>query len=894
MLLFRLTLFEGWTFVGDSDRLNTALNVRLFEVDALRTRGSIPAWSEQQFMGSGILALHWILPIFTPVPYLLALLPPTATFHALTVLSAVLLALALGAAYWALGAYSRSPIARGVGALLYGLGAYTIHKLAQLDLAFLALVLPPVLLLLVRETRRETGARTFLGIAACWAALVLFTVLQEIAYVALFFGTYALYRSARLRDPWPMLIAGAAFGCGVAIGLPRVLTVGADFSQASRTTMNIQTFPVEAVRFFGDGLLGRYQGEQRGLLRGTINMHEGVQLLGSALGALATLAVGLLARSWVVRLWAVALAVVLSVALAAFAPTFYSFGFDRAAFPSREIRAFVANAVLFGLPLWLASRWLARRAFGGAAVMAAASSGGTPASSGGTPASSTAVPSATSANELTPAAVADAPFFIGFVALALAAILIPEARTVLYYGFLKVDFLHSRISVAMTLPLAALATIFLDRFLSPRGERKAARWLVGGLVLGLGLWLVREAAAEAAVARFGEILETRPRLVRLEAIRVVTSLLVLLAAVVLLVGRTRPTALTLTGGVLAAWIAGEALVSADVKLSGPHTREQAVPFVSLNYMNAPPGALRPPTQAQRAAVRERLDVDAYRTILIQDRKEFPALVEPHVAAMWDLRLVEGYSTGLPRRLGALPWDESMGDRHHLDIQTFHALPWRLLAALNVKYAVAVDRSLWYNPAPGGADPPLDPAGLRVMENPYPVSPRAFFAARVSPAGSEARFPGDDGVRPPPADPFVDDPAAHSVAEGLPDERAYPTAGTLAATFDGDRVAVRVDPSPEPRFLVLNEMYHPAWRATIDGRPAEIYPTNLVMRGLVVPADATTIELRYTPFLASPAGLGMVAAGIVATLLGWLALRRWATRPDGPARSNRAGRAAMLY
>src|SRR4051812_9244019 len=46
LLMFRLSLFEGWTFVGDSDRLNTALNIRLFETDAIRARGSVPTWSD--------------------------------------------------------------------------------------------------------------------------------------------------------------------------------------------------------------------------------------------------------------------------------------------------------------------------------------------------------------------------------------------------------------------------------------------------------------------------------------------------------------------------------------------------------------------------------------------------------------------------------------------------------------------------------------------------------------------------------------------------------------------------------------------------------------------------------------------------------------------------------
>src|SRR6185295_16754327 len=115
VVLFRLSLFEGWTFVGDSDRLNTVLSVRLFETDGLRTRGSISAWTEQQFMGYSMTGQHWMLPGFTPVPYLLALLPASQMFTALTDFAVLLLTLAMVAAYVALRPYSHGPIPAAAG-----------------------------------------------------------------------------------------------------------------------------------------------------------------------------------------------------------------------------------------------------------------------------------------------------------------------------------------------------------------------------------------------------------------------------------------------------------------------------------------------------------------------------------------------------------------------------------------------------------------------------------------------------------------------------------------------------------------------------------------------------------------------------------------------------------
>lgn len=866
LILFRLSLFEGWTFVGDSDRLNTDLNVRLFEVDAIHARGSVPTWSDDQFMGYSAVGFHWLLTAFTPVPYILALLPESQIYYALAVLAAGLLALAIGAAYWALGAYTSDPISRAAGALLYGLASYTVHKLTQLDVAFLALVAAPVLLRLVRETRRENAVRSLVLLLACWASLVLFTVLQELAYIGLFTGAYALFRSIRTRSVWPTLILALAVICGTAIGLPRVLTVAQESPLVARTTNNIENEPSEALRYFGDGLVGRYPREQR-LVRGNaINLHEGVQLLHSALAALAVIVAAVLARSWVVRLWGVGLVSVLSVVAITWGEDYYAFLWKQPGgyLVSLQFLVVLVNAIVIGAPLLLLGWWLARRS-----ARAAERS----------PRGFWLGPLADS----TPAAVEDTPFFMGFVVLGLAGILIPEAHNVLYYAFGRMDLMHARLSVAMTLPLAALAAIFVGRFLgqlrSAPLTARTVRWLLAGVVVGVVLWVLREAVAQWFVVATGEVVnELRPRrLLTSEAVRVGTSLLVLLVAAVALIRNARPERLWLAGTALAVFMGIETVAAADFKLNGPQTTTQTTPFDSLNYMMTPPGLFNVPTPEQRAIVRDKVQADRYRVVLQQDVDRFSAHVEPHLSTFWQLRLVEGYSTGLPKRLAALPWPKSAYSSHHLDLDATHVMPWKLLAALNVKYVVQVDRSLWYNPAPGSQQKPISAGRLDVQENPYPVTPRAFFAADVTPGGESPAFPGDNGVRPAAEDPYVDDPAVHSVAEGLVAERQFSTNGRIDPTFDGDRVLVHVDPASTDRFLVLNEMYHPSWSAWVDGQPTRIYPTNLVMRGILVPAGATTVELRYIPFIASPYGVATLVGAFALSIITWFGLR-WALSP----------------
>jgi len=60
--------------------------------------------------------------------------------------------------------------------------------------------------------------------------------------------------------------------------------------------------------------------------------------------------------------------------------------------------------------------------------------------------------------------------------------------------------------------------------------------------------------------------------------------------------------------------------------------------------------------------------------------------------------------------------------------------------------------------------------------------------------------------------------------------------------------MRIEPRPEPRFLVLNELYHPRWRAYAAGREIPVHAVNVVMRGVAVPSDVSEIEFRFVPLL----------------------------------------------
>jgi hypothetical protein len=95
------------------------------------------------------------------------------------------------------------------------------------------------------------------------------------------------------------------------------------------------------------------------------------------------------------------------------------------------------------------------------------------------------------------------------------------------------------------------------------------------------------------------------------------------------------------------------------------------------------------------------------------------------------------------------------------------------------------------------------------------------------------------------------------------EPFQPAAGQVLGVSEGwNRVKLNVR-STGRGFLVMSITGHKYWSATLDGRPAPLVPTNVAFQGLIVPAGAHSIEMRYR----NP----LVAAGAAITFLTLLAL-----------------------
>ncbi len=76
----------------------------------------------------------------------------------------------------------------------------------------------------------------------------------------------------------------------------------------------------------------------------------------------------------------------------------------------------------------------------------------------------------------------------------------------------------------------------------------------------------------------------------------------------------------------------------------------------------------------------------------------------------------------------------------------------------------------------------------------------------------------------------------------------------------------------PGLLVLSEVFERDWRASIDGAPTRIYPTNGALRGVYLPDGEHRVEFVYDPVVVKTAVV-ISGVGVVGWLASWLIGRR---------------------
>ncbi len=242
-----------------------------------------------------------------------------------------------------------------------------------------------------------------------------------------------------------------------------------------------------------------------------------------------------------------------------------------------------------------------------------------------------------------------------------------------------------------------------------------------------------------------------------------------------------------------------------------------------------------------------------------------ALLQPSSNLLFGLETPDGYANLVPRHYEAV-WGSEKKPGVGIPSGTMDGESWRLrpelltaLRLFNVRYVLAVQ--------------PLAPDRLRlVARSPEGVGihevedflPRAFVVGEARIAGS------DDEVleawKRPDFDPsrtaFVDDPSVR-----LPSEARSSRSVRIVAR-ENERMVVEAR-LEAPGLLVVSEGYYPGWRATVDGEAAPIVRTNVMMRGVVLPAGRHEVRFEFRS--------GAIRAGFALSVLGLVVLALAARR-----------------
>ena len=466
-------------------------------------------------------------------------------------------------------------------------------------------------------------------------------------------------------------------------------------------------------------------------------------------------------------------------------------------------------------------------------------------------------------------------FYLWFMLFTIGVALIEPVNYLVHFLFLKIEFVHARILVVGLLPLVVYVARFLDE-LAPAGlaelskrERRLA--CLASVIIAVATVLMIELIATATDGYWNLPKLWAMNLSQPATIRVALSGL---AVVLLIVALRRSAQLPVRAGAiyyaLCLALAMQTAVAANFQLNGAHARDVQVLFQNGDISFSRRSEFQPPSTEAQNALHDRVQRDEYRSVIVCDGRVAGGFCAAHIGQFWQLRLADGYyGIGVPARLAMLPWPTGLGLRHIIFTDR-STLPWRLLTLLNVKYALIADDLLYrdYVPGVGRGTPGAVADRIQVIENPFPAVPRVFFAENVVPVGTSkeaaARLFGT-----------IERPEVtfRSVVEGFSVPRSFNATGRVELVAGVDRLEMLLDPSGSDRFLVVNELFAPRWKATVDGYSTPIYPTNVVMRGLIIPAGARKVEMTYVPSVKSQMSMWCYGSGIVLLIVATALLAR---------------------
>lgn len=184
--------------------------------------------------------------------------------------------------------------------------------------------------------------------------------------------------------------------------------------------------------------------------------------------------------------------------------------------------------------------------------------------------------------------------------------------------------------------------------------------------------------------------------------------------------------------------------------------------------------------------------------------------------------------------------------------------WNLLNMLDVKYVVFPDTLPFPNLTPvfSSNDDQI------VVHRNQTALPRAWVVEKVKTI-KEPKFIWSELN----SDSF--NPAQTAIVEEPMEVIPNPTVKIVKPTsFDLHNLSFETETDTKA-FVVVSEIYYPAgWKAYIDGKETKIYPTDYILRGVIVPAGKHKLEMKFDP-ASYKLSILLSGIGIIASLLALL-------------------------
>lgn len=858
-----LTILAVWLFrghvsgdslwIGNPDRLNSDLKILRHYLST--QGGAIPAWNEHEMMGYDSLALPYTFP--NPLVYLINWFGRANLYVIMGYVGIAMLSAAGMVAYAFLRTFLPAGLPVLVGAICYEFSSLTLLKVSQNSMSFAVFIVIPLLMLAIRHTRRDTAAWCFLVLALLLGCMMNLMFLQKAAYAVMLAGAYCAWRSYSERSWRPALVFGLALVVAMAFSFPRIIGVATAIGEYARTIagMDLRNFnvlydfqnirPYEILRWFDDSIFGRNPSQTHNI-GNNINLTEGFLLYTSAVVPFLLVA-GLVRqpRQWL-KLWGASRSetafffwmLIGCIAVVVFKPVAHAVFLLFLRMDFTHARILIAGllplVVLVALALtdFVPSNYPENRNF---KIDAAGLAVGL---------------------LLALAIDAIAVQFLGTLSFACLANINPgvfnlSQEALVWFGLYSVLYL-----LLLRTTLAGM-------------NIRASSLAIGLLAVLTIAFIAGQFPIKPSFQCLSSVQLEAPNL-RIEAlVRIGLSVaLFLLLLRATLVGNTH-----LRRGAyvsICALLASQCLLAANQQVNGPQVFNLNRPFSFGDFYQARRAEFLPPSTEQLQALHQRIEPQRYRVALVCDKNIADGFCAGHVPEFWQLRAIDGYyGLGVPTRLRDLPWPTGVSLRT-ISFTSIDAVPWALLGLLNVRSVLVASDGVFRNIVRDGdsitGHP--DPATFEIVTSPARVTPRAFFAAAVQPALS-----AKDAARLLFRPEGIIDPTLTSFVEGLGQARSFEDGSAIDLRGRDDTLELRFEVSNSERFLVLNELYHPGWSAEINGRTLPIMPTNIVMRGVLVPPGTDHVRFHYTTYTAKPSAWKFQGIALFATLILFFGLRR---------------------